>query len=35
VPEGTARSRLHYALRVIRGAIEADERSATLQGRMA
>ena len=26
VPEGTARSRLHYALRILRGAIEADSR---------
>jgi len=26
IPEGTARSRLHYALRILRGAIEADDR---------
>lgn len=26
VPEGTARSRLHYALRALRGALEADQR---------
>jgi RNA polymerase sigma factor (sigma-70 family) len=26
IPEGTARSRLHYALRILRAAIEADSR---------
>ena len=35
VPEGTARSRLHYALRVVRAAIEADERPVPVQRRMA
>jgi RNA polymerase sigma-70 factor (ECF subfamily) len=33
IPVGTARSRLHYALRTLRGAVEADDRSAVLQGR--
>ncbi len=35
IPEGTARSRLHYALRVMRGAIEADSRAAHAGGQMA
>ncbi|MDQ3938509.1 MAG: RNA polymerase sigma factor [Chloroflexota bacterium] len=35
IPEGTARSRLHYALRVLRGAIEADSRSVPSEGKMA
>jgi RNA polymerase sigma-70 factor (ECF subfamily) len=35
VPEGTVRSRLHYALRIVRAAIEADERPTVLAGRMA
>jgi RNA polymerase sigma-70 factor (ECF subfamily) len=32
IPEGTARSRLHYAHRAMRAAIEADERPAALAG---
>ena len=35
VPEGTARSRLHYALRVLRGAIETDARPVMAAGRVA
>lgn len=35
VPVGTVRSRLHYAKRALRAAIEADERTATREGRMA
>lgn len=35
IPEGTARSRLHYALRIMRGAIEADSRKVSSGGRMA
>ena len=35
IPAGTARSRLHHATRVLRGAIEADERPVASQGRMA
>jgi RNA polymerase sigma-70 factor (ECF subfamily) len=35
VPEGTARSRLHYALRTLRGAVEADERPVLAEGRIA
>jgi RNA polymerase sigma-70 factor, ECF subfamily len=35
IPEGTARSRLHYALRTLRGAIEADSRPVPSEGRMA
>ncbi len=35
IPAGTARSRLHYATRVLRGAIEADERPVASEGRMA
>jgi RNA polymerase sigma-70 factor (ECF subfamily) len=32
IPVGTARSRLHYALRTLRGAVEADERSVISEG---
>jgi RNA polymerase sigma-70 factor, ECF subfamily len=35
VPEGTARSRLHYALRVLRGAIEADSRPVSATEKLA
>ncbi|CAN5694126.1 RNA polymerase sigma factor SigM [soil metagenome] len=35
IPEGTARSRLHYALRLMRGAIEADSRAAPSEGQTA
>jgi RNA polymerase sigma-70 factor (ECF subfamily) len=35
IPEGTARSRLHYALRILRAAIEADSRSLVSEGRTA
>ncbi len=35
IPPGTARSRLHYATRLLRSAIEADMAPATSQGRMA
>jgi len=35
VPLGTVRSRLHYAKRALRSAIEADERPTTREGRMA
>ena len=35
IPAGTARSRLHHATRVLRGAIDADERTVAPQGRMA
>lgn len=35
IPAGTARSRLHYALRTLRGAVEADDRSAVSEGRTA
>ena len=35
IPVGTARSRLHYGLRTLRGAIEADARSAIPEGRTA
>ena len=35
VPEGTARSRLHYALRIMRGAIEADDRGILAGKRLA
>ena len=35
IPVGTARSRLHYALRTLRGAVEADERSVVSEGRTA
>jgi RNA polymerase sigma-70 factor, ECF subfamily len=32
IPEGTVRSRLHYALRALRGAIEADARGNDRKG---
>jgi RNA polymerase sigma-70 factor, ECF subfamily len=35
VPAGTARSRLHYATKVLRAAIEADAAPVAPQGRMA
>jgi RNA polymerase sigma-70 factor (ECF subfamily) len=35
IPAGTARSRLHYATRVLRAAIEADAVPAVPEGRMA
>jgi RNA polymerase sigma-70 factor, ECF subfamily len=35
VPAGTARSRLHYATRVLREAVEADTAPVVSQGRMA
>lgn len=35
IPEGTARSRLHYALRTLRGAIEADSRHVPSEERLA
>jgi RNA polymerase sigma-70 factor, ECF subfamily len=35
IPQGTARSRLHYATRVLRAAIDADARTVTPEGRMA
>jgi RNA polymerase sigma-70 factor (ECF subfamily) len=35
IPEGTARSRLHYALRSLRAAVEADDRSVVTEGRTA
>jgi RNA polymerase sigma-70 factor, ECF subfamily len=35
IPAGTARSRLHYATRVLRAAIEADAAPVAPQGRMA
>jgi RNA polymerase sigma-70 factor, ECF subfamily len=35
VPVGTVRSRLHYAKRAMRAAIEADNRPATQKGRLA
>jgi RNA polymerase sigma-70 factor (ECF subfamily) len=35
VPIGTVRSRLHYAKRALRSAIEADERPTTREGRSA
>lgn len=35
IPEGTARSRLHYALRTLRAAIEADDRQAVAGGKPA
>lgn len=35
VPIGTVRSRLHYAKRALRSAIEADARPTTRKGRMA
>jgi RNA polymerase sigma-70 factor (ECF subfamily) len=35
VPAGTARSRLHYAIRLLRSAIEADLAPVIPEGRMA
>jgi RNA polymerase sigma-70 factor (ECF subfamily) len=35
IPAGTARSRLHHATRLLRSAVEADDRSVAPQGRMA
>jgi RNA polymerase sigma-70 factor (ECF subfamily) len=35
IPVGTARSRLHYALRTLRAAVEADDRSVVSEGRTA
>src|SRR3954452_11990644 len=35
IPAGTARSRLHYATRVLRAAVEADEAPVAHEGRMA
>ena len=35
IPAGTARSRLHYATRLLRSAIEADETPVIPEGRMA
>lgn len=35
VPAGTARSRLHYAIRLLRSALEADAQPTNSQGRMA
>ncbi len=35
IPAGTARSRLHYATRALRAAVEADAAPVTSQGRMA
>ena len=35
IPEGTARSRLHYALRILRGAIDAAARPLPTEGRIA
>jgi len=35
IPVGTARSRLHYALRTLRAAVEADDRSPISEGRTA
>lgn len=35
IPTGTARSRLHYSLRILRAAIEADSRTVPSEGRMA
>jgi RNA polymerase sigma-70 factor (ECF subfamily) len=32
IPVGTARSRLHYALRVMRSALEADDRAESMRG---
>jgi RNA polymerase sigma-70 factor (ECF subfamily) len=32
IPEGTVRSRLHYSLKTLRAALEADARSGTQQG---
>jgi RNA polymerase sigma-70 factor (ECF subfamily) len=35
IPAGTARSRLHYATRVLRGAIAADAEPLAPEGRLA
>ena len=35
IPAGTARSRLHYATRVLRAAVEADAAAVAPEGRMA
>ena len=35
IPAGTARSRLHYATRVLRAAVEADAAPVAPEGRMA
>ena len=35
IPEGTARSRLHYATKALRSAVEADARPVASEGRMA
>ena len=35
IPSGTARSRLHYAIRTLRSAIEADSAAVVPEGRMA
>ena len=35
IPAGTARSRLHYATRVLRAAIEADSHAVAIEGRTA
>lgn len=35
IPAGTARSRLHYAQKSLRAALEADGRAATREGRIA
>ena len=35
IPPGTARSRLHYSIRLLRAAIEADEAPVIPEGRMA
>jgi RNA polymerase sigma-70 factor (ECF subfamily) len=35
IPAGTARSRLHYATRLLRAAVEADEAPVVPEGRMA
>ena len=35
IPEGTARSRLHYATKALRATVEADARPVASEGRMA
>ena len=35
IPAGTARSRLHYAQKSLRAALEADARAAAQEGRIA
>lgn len=35
IPAGTARSRLHYAIRTLRAALEADDAPVVSEGRMA